>query len=169
MQPSSTTLCPSCNRYIGPVGKCPYCNTDAGPPPLMRAMRLVALLLATAGLLLLYLTARHREPPLVRIADITPVMNFAQVRVAGTVSRKAYISRNRDSISFTVADDSGSIRVAAYRHVASALLESNQTPGAGDHVEVSGSLSVTADAMPKLYLKAPAHLSIEPRSKNTTP
>jgi hypothetical protein len=159
-RPPPSPLCPSCERFIGPVGKCPYCDADARKMPMMVAVRIVAILLATVGLGLLYAAARHREPPVVQIESITPVMNFAHVRIVGSVSKRAYIGKDGDYISFSVADDSGSLRVAAYRDVARKLIATRHLPNAGDQVEVRGSLSVAADSAPKLYLKLPGHLTI---------
>ena len=163
MQPVGSPLCPSCDRYIGPAASCPYCNTAANTPPLMRAMRGVAILLATVGLVLLYVASKHREPPRITISEITPVMNFAHVRVVGTVPRKAYISRDRTHVSFTITDETGSLRVVAYRNVAKALLETRAVPTVGDEVEVRGSLSISAKSNPKMYLKSPQHLTPRPK------
>ena len=159
--PSSTPLqCPSCERHVGPARRCPYCNATIPVAPLMRIIRVAAILLATAGLLLLYIAAKHHEPPLILIGSITPVMNFAHVRVSGTVSKRPYKSRDGSSISFTIADDSGDLRVYAYRNVAKALLQDNASlPAAGDRVELKGSLSISAEGTPKLYLKSAEHLT----------
>jgi hypothetical protein len=51
--------------------------------PLSHWFRYVALVLGTLGLGFLYLTALHREIPVVKIGGIKPMMNFATVRVAG--------------------------------------------------------------------------------------
>ena len=129
---------------------------------MMVAVKVIAVLLATVGLGLLFAAARHREPPVIQISEITPVMNFAHVRIVGAVPKRAYIGKDGDYVSFTVEDDSGQIRVAAYRDVARKLITSKHLPKAGDQVEVRGSLSVAADAVPKLYLKLPSHLEIIP-------
>jgi cytochrome c-type biogenesis protein CcmE len=126
----------------------------------MRMVRISAVILATAGLILLYLAAKHHEPPLVPIDSITPVMNFAHVRVAGTVSKRPYKSRDGNTVSFTITDGSGALRVSAYRNVAKALLQDNASlPAAGDRVELKGSLSISAERTPKLYLKSADHLT----------
>lgn len=156
----SSPLCPSCERFIGPAGKCPYCNADTRKTPMMVVVRFVAILLATVGLSLLYAAARHREPPIIQIENITPVMNFAHVRIVGSVPKRAYVGKDGDYVSFSVDDGSGQIRIAAYRDVARKLIESKQLPKAGDRVEVRGGLSVEADSTPKLYLKLPGHLRI---------
>ncbi len=133
---------------------------------MISAMRIIAILLATAGLALLYAAAIHRETPLISIETITPAMNFAHVRVAGTVPKRAYIGKEGDYVSFAVDDGSGQIRGVAYRNVARALIAAGTLPEAGDRVEMRGSLSIAADSAPKLYIKTASHLTLTtPRSK----
>jgi len=168
MKTSSGALCPVCNRYIGPAAKCPYCSSDAVKSPLMRTIKVIAVFMATAGLFLLYLTAKHREPPLISISAITPVMNFAHIRIAGEVRKKPYIGRDNEYLSFRVFDGSGSLQVAAYRETAKALIEGDLLPNAGDFVEVRGNLSASASKA-KLYLEVPRHLIIRPALKETEP
>ena len=168
MKSASGALCPVCNRYIGPVSKCPYCSSDASKSPLILTIKISALLLATAGMFLLYLTAKHREPPPVTSAEITPAMNFAHIRISGTVRRKPYIARDNDYLSFRVYDESGSIQVVAYRKTAQSLISSGQLPAAGDSVNVRGNLSSSASKI-KLYLKIPEHLTVIPKTPKPTP
>lgn len=160
MTTPTSPLCPSCNRYIGPVRRCPYCNADAFRSPMMRAIRWIALLLATAGLLCLYVAARHHDPPTIQIDTITPVMNFAHVSLAGRIPRKPYISADRNYVSFLLDDTTGTIRVAAYRNIAHALLSNNTLPESGNRVTVRGTLNLSAHDMPKLYLRNRDHLQI---------
>lgn len=136
---------------------------------MMVAVKVIAVLLATVGLGLLYVAARHRDPPVVQIREITPVMNFAHVRIIGIVPKRAYIGKDGDYVSFSVEDESGQIRIAAYRDVARKLIASKRLPEAGDLIEVRGSLSVAADSAPKLYLKLPSHLEITPGKVSEAP
>ena len=160
MQPDSTGNCPVCERYIGPVSKCPYCNAKNSQSPIMRTIRIIAILLATVGLFLIYVTAKHRQPPLVAIENITPSMNFAHVHIAGVVKRKPYISQDQDYISFRIYGNNSSLKVVAYRKVAENLINKNLLPSAGDRVDVRGNLNVSAQSKIKLYLKIPDHLTI---------
>ena len=153
--------CPSCERYIGPVGRCPYCGSDANRPRAMRALRAAALTLAGVGLLFLYLMVTHREVPLVKIGNITPVMNYATVRVAGTVARTPYISRRDgkiDYLSFQLDDRTGSVRVSAEGETADALHSDGRTPGRGQHLEITGRLNVRADGRCRLRIQIPEHV-----------
>lgn len=112
---------------------------------LSRLFRYVALVVGTVGLGLLYLSALHREIPVVKIGEIKPAMNFAVVRVVGAVSGDARIFKEGEhvrSLRFTVDDGSGEILVQAYKSQAQALVDKYGLPREGDHVEVTGSLGV---------------------------
>lgn len=156
-------LCPSCERYIGPADICPYCDADSAKSPVLRFLRYAALALAIVGLGFLYLMVARSEVPVIKVGEITPMMNFAYVRVAGTVDRKAFIGRKKgkvDYLSFSLNDGSGQLRVAAYRNVARTLVEKNLVPKKGVIADVTGSLSVAADGRVKLYLRAAEHLRL---------
>ena len=102
---------------------------------------LAALLLAVIGLVFLYLMSARTEVPVILVSDITPMMNFAHVRVTGTVERAAYVSRHEgeiDYLSFSVDDGSGRLRIAAYGHVAQTLAESGRVPKRGAAVARGG-------------------------------
>lgn len=161
MTSDTKTICPVCGRYIGRVSCCPYCDADQPSPPLTKIIRRIAVLLATAGLLLLYLGARNREPPQIDSAQITPAMNFARVRLHGYTKRRAYIARENDYISFRVYDDSGSIQVVAYRNTARQLIESHKLPPPHSRITVTGSLKVSTSGS-KLIVDSAAQLDISP-------
>ena len=135
----------------------------------MQTVRITAILLATVGLGLLYVAARHREPPVISIKTISPVMNFAHVRITGRVPRKAYTGKDGNYVSFSVDDGTAQIHVMAYRNVARRLIMTRNLPVAGDHVEVRGSLSTAANAEPKLYLKLADHLKITTEKADPKP
>jgi DNA/RNA endonuclease YhcR with UshA esterase domain len=129
--------------------------------PLPRFFRYAALVLGTVGLGMLYLAALHREIPVVKIGEIKPAMNLATVRVAGDVSSDARVFKEGDrvrSLRFTVDDGSGEILVQAYKSQAQALVDKYGVPRLGDHVEVAGSLTVSADDDVALRLQVPEQL-----------
>lgn len=129
--------------------------------PLPRLFRYVALVVGTVGLGLLYLTALHREIPSVKIGEIKPAMNFAVVHVVGDVSGEARVFKEGEqvqSLRFTVDDGSGEILVQAYKSQAQALVDKYGLPRAGDRVEVTGSLSVSADDDVAMRLQVPERL-----------
>jgi len=123
----------------------------------------VALLLALGGLLLLHLMAVNREIPAVKVGAISPMMNFAYVRVKGTVERNAYVARRKgapDYLSFYLDDGSGRLHVVAYGETAQDLVRLGPVPKRGAFADVSGSLRVAANGRVKLLLQAPQQLRI---------
>lgn len=54
--------CPACGRYIGRATVCPYCDVDVPVPRRLRLIRISALVLAVAGLLLPWLAATGMRP-----------------------------------------------------------------------------------------------------------
>lgn len=132
---------------------------NAKPLPVL--FRYVALVVGIVGLGLLYLSALHREIPVVKIGEIKPAMNFAVVRVVGDVSGDARVFKEGEhvrSLRFTVDDGSGEILVQAYKSQAQALVDKYGLPREGDRVEVSGSLSVSEDESVVMRLQVPEHL-----------
>ena len=81
--------CPACGRFVGAVSKCPYCGAKVEKRMSLVAIRWAAVLLATIGLFLLYMMAKHREIPVVMLGNIKPTMNFGQIRVIGQVDSDA--------------------------------------------------------------------------------
>lgn len=164
--------CPKCGHFVGALTRCPNCKARVPKRMSVRAVRMAAIVLGVVGLFLLYLMARHREIPLVRIADIQPMMNFAYVRIEGTVSGDARLYREGDrvrSLRFFVDDGTGEIPVTVYRAQAQTLLEEDRIPRAGDRVEAAGSLSVSADDNIQLRLQVPSQLVLERAKVESTP
>ena len=166
-------FCPACSRFIGPADTCPYCDADSARKPVLRALRAAAFVLAFGGLAFLYLSAAHREIPLIKASSISPGMNFALVRMSGEVTRSPYIAREKGTanyLSFLLDDDSGQIRVVASGAIAG-YLASNERICAGDIVNVIGTLNVSAGSQPKLRLNSTNNLivAMPPAEKNQTP
>ncbi len=122
-------------------------------PLRVRVLQIASLVLALAGLVLLYLYSVHRDIPMVKVADIKPTMNFAYVRIAGDVSRDAYVF-DSGGVVFNLNDGSGEIAVMGGRAQAEALENAGRLPRRGDRVEVAGSLSVSADQEVKLRMQS---------------
>ena len=51
--PATLTTCPACDRHIGLVTRCPYCDSETRPRRPLIALRCLAFLLSIGGLLLL--------------------------------------------------------------------------------------------------------------------
>jgi len=169
-QPADSAFCPSCERFIGPADTCPYCDADSARSSVHRILRLAALVLGVGGLAFLYFAAVSRELPVIQIADITPMMNFAHVRISGTVERAAFVGRKDDKVdymSFTIDDGTGRIPVAAYKNVAEIIAARKVTPKKGADVDVSGTLSVSAKGVMRLRLQSAAEMVVRQPTDRT--
>ncbi|HPR82221.1 MAG TPA: OB-fold nucleic acid binding domain-containing protein [Pontiellaceae bacterium] len=131
----------------------PACGLQVDRPLKIRVLQYASLVLAVAGLILLYLFAVNRDLPFVRIGDITPAMNFAYVRISGEVTRDAYVFQS-GGIVFDLKDGSGEIAVMGGKAQAQALEAAGKLPRRGDRIEVAGSLSVAADQEPRLRIQS---------------
>jgi hypothetical protein len=138
---------------MSPVENIPACGPQGDRPLRVRVLRYASLVLATAGLVLLYLYSVSRDIPAVRVADITQTMNFAGVRMAGEVSGDTFIFKSGGMV-FNLNDGSGEIAVLGGRAQADALKAAGKIPRRGDRVEVRGTLSVSEGQEPKLRMQS---------------
>lgn len=144
---SSEMNCPSCGRFVGAVTKCPYCGAKVEKRMSLVATRWAAVLLATIGLFLLWLMAVKRDVPVVKLSDVQPTMNFAQIRVEGVVKTDARPFRTGTGMSFNFTDGTGSIIVFVSKKQMDAMTEQNLIPKAGDEVSFIGGLNVSDDQL----------------------
>lgn len=145
--------CPACNRYTGPVPVCPYCDMHLPLPPALRLIKAAAILLASAGLLALWLSASNRPPPALRIADIVPTMNYAQVCITGRIVGTPHSGRRPGSISFNIDDGSGTLHIFSDTPLTVPLARD-------DSITVTGSLKLSVDRDPILFVHSPAHVIV---------
>lgn len=149
-------VCPACERFVGAALRCPYCGQAARNASFLRLLRLSALLLAVSGLFFIYFAPR-KEAPLVEAASITPMMNFARVRIRGRLKRDPYLSRENGTvgyISFGLESGDRRVRVKAYRDNAAELALAADLPEAGDTVEVEGNLRISDSGNLDLVLRS---------------
>ncbi|MFA7257163.1 MAG: hypothetical protein WC047_06285 [Kiritimatiellales bacterium] len=151
---------------MSPTEKAPVYGPQVKRPLRVRVLQYASLVLAIAGLVLLYLFSVNRDIPLVKVGDITPTMNFAYVRIAGEVTRDAYVFKS-GGIVFNMKDGSGEIAVMGGRAQADALEAAGKLPCRGDQVDVAGSLSVSADQEVKLRMQSAEQLRLT--RKRATP
>ena len=133
--------CPNCKRFVGAVSKCPYCGTKVEKRMSLVAIRWAAVLLATVGLFLLYLMAKHRDIPVVMLGNIKPTMNFGQIRVVGQVEDARTFKSG--GMGFNVSDGTGTIMVFVSQKQAKDLADLNLVPRAGDAVNFAGGLNIS--------------------------
>lgn len=154
------TDCPSCGRFVGPYETCPYCGADVGRRMPVRLVKFGSLVLAVAGVLLLLLVAARGQVPAVEVGSLAGTMNWAYLRIQGTVSRQPTYDPESGTLRFWVQDGTGEILVLAYDKESTVLLEQDQVPVMGDTVVVEGTLRVRDDFQ-YLVLDMPRRLVIQ--------
>lgn len=163
---SRAAYCPSCERFIGPAGTCPYCDADSAQPRAIRWLKWCALAFGIVGVAALLLTARWREIPGVKPGDVTRTMQFARVKMTGAAERKAFVGEKEgqvDYLAFTLADGTQSVRVVAYGKVALEIVRAGQTPRDDDRVTAEGSLVTGRDGKMRLRIDEAKGISIAGR------
>ncbi len=149
--------CPNCGRYVGPYETCPYCGARLTGRTSIRGVKIVAVALATVGLAILWFAATHAEVPRVMIGQAGATMNMAYVRVEGHCTCAPTYDPESETLSFWIEDDTGEIRVSAYRAETRQIIEQDHIPALGDLVEVAGTLRVREDFL-SLTINVPEQL-----------
>lgn len=155
----TTGRCPSCGRYTGPYDACPYCGARFTGRLSMRLVKVAAVLLSAVGLIVLWWAATRAEVPLISIGQAGATMNMAYVRLIGHCTRPPTYDPANDYLSFWIADDTGEIRISAYRAETQQIISEGRIPGLGDLVEVAGTLRVREDFL-AMTINAPQQLII---------
>jgi len=155
-------VCPVCGRFVGPADACPYCEAEGISPQPVRMLRWGALFSSTAGIIFLWLMARHSEPAMIRAADISPQMHLARVVMEGFVERGSSAGAETATdgrIWFRLCDGTGSIMVKAEGMAARRLAARYGKPDRGEFVTVFG--TVEMDRRGRAVLR-PAAWTIRP-------
>ncbi len=137
--------CPSCGRFVGPLGKCPYCGADIKKRVPLRYLKLACLVLSILGVVILVFAASGAATPTTKIGNIGATMNYAYVRLEGTVTRGPLYDPDAQSLRFYVADDTSEIQAGAFREVTQDLIAADKIPTVGDRVILEGTLRVRDD------------------------
>ncbi|VGO22839.1 OB-fold nucleic acid binding domain-containing protein [Pontiella sulfatireligans] len=125
--------CPHCGRLTGAEPRCPHCGVRLKK---RKGVRWFCIAAATTGfLVLLALCSVRREPPLVRIGEIRPIMNFSTVRIQGVLESDAR-RMGGGEVLYVVGDGTGSLAVFVSDP------GDERLPRAGNSVAASGSLSI---------------------------
>lgn len=102
----------------------------------------------------------RREPPLVRIGEIKPSMNFSKVRVQGVLKSDARMLRGGD-VFYLIADETDSLPV---------FLDggsSEKLPKAGSCVAATGHLSVGAGNQVRMRVSAGGQVDVLENARPT--
>jgi len=158
---SNLLQCPHCGHFTGPLSRCSHCGHRLGKRLKLRTLRSAALFAALGGLFLLHLYALQSEIPLIRIADIKPTMNFAFIRIQGTVKQDAKLTKS-GGMFVPMEDGSGTISVFLGKPQTEDLTRAGIFPHAGDRIIVAGTLNVDADRDITLRVQSAGQVEIEP-------
>lgn len=142
-------LCPECGQFLGPMNVCPYCRTKVKGRVDIKTLKAMSILLAVVGVGLLLVWANLRGPAEMNLGDITKRQNYAFIEINGMVVGDArYYTKVSDngevfpySLSFTVDDGTGQLRVKAYDEVTKDIIEKKNIPTNGDRVKVWGNVN----------------------------
>lgn len=167
------THCPSCGRFSGIFTRCPYCQAGIPKRLSIRVFKVIAVLTSTVGLLLLLFFAQTVKSPLVTIAELGPLSNFAHVRMEGVVSNSYGIHPKWGSLGFTLEQPGKEgqplrIRISAYSKVAKEIGDQNKVPVEGDQISIEGQVRFQKDT-PSLLINASEHLTILRKGKADKP
>lgn len=126
----------------------------------MRLLKILTSLLALSSTIAFVLASRATPRQHLAIESVRPAMNFAYVRIEGVVPAHPTLSEEDGYLSFRVLDDTGEMRVSAYRSTVQRLLAQGRVPMPGDRVIVEGTLRIRDDDA-SLILNAPDAVTIE--------
>ncbi len=132
--------CRACGRFVGPETRCPYCGM--GGRMALGALRWASLALAIAGVAVLLFLAGNSRVPVLRIGDLEPTMNWAYLRVEGTVSRQPAFDAESGALKLWIRDETGELLARADPAAAEALRSAGRVPVMGDRLAVEGTLRV---------------------------
>jgi len=117
-----------------------------------RRLRTVSFIAVVSGLLLASLYTSRQKPPLVRIGEIKPVMNFSTVRVQGVLESDARTLRD-GAMLYLIADETGSLPIFSRAPV-------EESPKAGNWVVATGRLSVGAGNQARMTVQDAGQIEV---------
>lgn len=109
-------------------------------------LKYISLLLSVIGVAIILVAAQSAQAPLMKVSDVygNYMMNYAVVRVSGTVASVPYVSQSggKITVTFTVDDGTGQIDVRVYSPLADEMLKKGVIPFPGDNVTAEVQLRV---------------------------
>lgn len=109
-------------------------------------LKYLSLLISVIGVGLLLVAAQVAQAPMAKVSDVygSYMMNYAVVRISGTVASVPKVSESggKLSLTFTVDDGTGQIDVRVYSPLAEKMIERNLVPFPGDNVTAEVQLRV---------------------------
>lgn len=165
--PEEEVYCQDCGRYIGSLGRCPYCRTKSPKRLSYKLLKWGGVALAVLGVIGLYVYALGFQgpPPSIRLADVEPTMNFSIVQFENVTVTGARYDRSTSWMSIFIdntEDKAGSMFVRAYDSETEELVKRtrawteehealkpgqrvNIIPGIGQKVDITLKLQTSED------------------------
>jgi DNA/RNA endonuclease YhcR with UshA esterase domain len=125
----------------------------------VRILKYGSLVLSIAGLALLFLVATRSQVPVIEISDLAGTMNWAYVRVDGTVSRPPTNDSETGTLRFWVWDGTGELLILAYRSEAEVMQAEGRVPAIGDGVALEGTVHIREE-FPYLVVDVPTCVEV---------
>ena len=151
--------CPSCGRDTGSNDLCPHCGADLKRRMRIRTFGLTSIVVALAGLAVLWFFATRAPIAQLKIGDVQSTSNYAYAQISGTVTRGPNYNAASQSLTFWVRDETGEIMVAAFRSPVQELIAADKIPAPGDTISVQGTLRVR-EAVPSLSLDSAGAITL---------
>lgn len=145
---------------MGPQAQCPYCGASISQRISLRVLRYGAWLTALIGLGLLWVAARGADPPTVSVGEVSSSMNWAYVRIHGTVTQSASYDDQTGYLRFWIGDGTGEMPVVLYRNESDVLIARGDIPSVGDSVTAAGTLRIQGDSH-WLVVSIPERVEVE--------
>ncbi|ASJ08073.1 hypothetical protein A3L11_02065 [Thermococcus siculi] len=112
----------------------------------MSRLKYLALIISVIGVAVLLVAAQSAQAPLMKVSDVygNYMMNYAVVRINGTVTSVPYVSETggRLGLTFSVNDGTGNIDVRVYSPLAEEMIKKGIIPFPGDNVTAEVQLRV---------------------------
>ena len=147
--------CPLCGSSSHSSVRCLHCGALLKKRRFGVSRRTALFVSGILAVIFLQLYFSRREPPLIRIGDISPMLNFSTVRVQGLLVADARRLRS-GSVFYRVNDGSGILPVFLIRP------PEEELPRAGQRVTIEGNLSVGAGYNRRMHVFSEAQVLLEP-------
>lgn len=152
--------CPSCGRFVGPYEICPHCQASMENRVQLKTVKLIAVLGAIIGLVLLWTGVRLREVPTVQIGAIDLQYNMALARIEGT-ALKVTVDELKDTFRITIDDDTGRMTLNGFgKYTRFKEAMGDTFPQQGDHIAAIGNLSISENWGTSMFLASPRRLQL---------
>jgi DNA/RNA endonuclease YhcR with UshA esterase domain len=153
--------CPSCGRFVGAHYKCPYCGARIKHRLSLKLFKYGSIWMAIVGVVVLYLvTTKVISVPVVKVAEITEAMNFANVRVSGSVVEVKPPTK-KGMFNFTIDDGTGELKITSFGNITKDLERLDRFPKFADEIEALGAIKVSDQYGNSLQLQSAQNLKIK--------